>query len=109
LDGLNVVKLESGDYTKIFVKQGHHTVGLRVLTGGLILVPLPPFVIGFPKTDKELYKEVGLECRPGENYSYGIKLALTFNDAERLEFKLTDLSGEFELKGKTFVQPGTQD
>lgn len=78
LGGLNVVKLGSGDYTKLFVKQGHQTVGVTVLTGGAIF--FFPYPVHFP--EKKLYTAVELECRPGENYSYGIKNALTFNDAE---------------------------
>jgi hypothetical protein len=105
LDGLNVVKLGSGDYTKLFVKQGHHTVGVTVLTGGLILVPLPPFVIGFPKTDKELYKEVELECRPGENYSYGIKNALTFNEQKGWSLNSRISAGSSSWKVRLLFNP----
>ncbi len=106
LDGTNVARLESGEYTDFWVEPGHHTIGLRWRIGKIAIIA--PLAIREVGTMPELSKTVELECRSAKNYFFGNRLKWwAWSDVDRMEFEpLTDLGENFRLDDKTYVRPG---
>lgn len=104
-DGLNVAKLNNGEYTRFLISEGRHTIGVTNQFWGVAIIA--GVVAGTPAS--AIHKEVEMECHSGETFSYGLKLKYGWDvsDADRTSFQqLTDSDEDFRVEDKILVPAG---
>lgn len=108
LDGITIVGLRVGQYTKFTVPEGYHSLTVTWFVGDK-LVGVGGFGAGVAWIEASPY-----EKKTGQNFeaskSYFFTLSSTLLDVDnnnRTDFMQVDsLQGEFALEGKTLVPPG---